>query len=69
MTHACGYEHPCQMKMSDVDISCGDNNQVITLEKAYGYAKVEPNFESMQAIFNCEYLGGLGKEKNKLTKK
>ena len=69
MTHACGYEHPCQMKMSDVDISCGDNNQVITLEKAYGYAKVEPNFESMEAIFNCEYLGGLGKERNKLKKK
>jgi hypothetical protein len=69
MTHACGYEHPSQMKMNDIDISCGDNNKVITLEKAYDYSKVEVPFESMEALFNCEYLGGLGKDKNKLIKK
>ena len=69
MTHACGYEHPIQMKMNDIDISCGDNNKVITLEKAYDYSKVEVPFESMEGLFNCEYLGGLGKDKNKLIKK
>jgi hypothetical protein len=69
MTHACGYEHPAQMKMKDVDISCGDNNKVITLEKAYGYEKDEVLFDSMQALYNCEFLGGLGKEKNKLNQK
>ena len=68
MTHACGYEHPAQMKMKDVDISCGDNNKVITLEKAYGYEKDEVAFESMQSLHECSYLGGLGKEKNKLHK-
>jgi hypothetical protein len=55
--------------MNDIDISCGDNNKVITLEKAYDYSKVEVPFESMEALFNCEYLGGLGKDKNKLIKK
>lgn len=69
MTHACGYEHPCQIKMSDVDISGGDNNKVVTLEKTYGYEKVPVPFESMKAIYECEFLGGLGKEKNKLIKK
>ena len=68
MTHACGYEHPCQIKMTDIDISCGDNNKVITLEKTYGYKKVEVDFENMDKLFNCDYLGGLGKEKNKLSK-
>ena len=68
MTHACGYEHPSQMKMSDIDISCGDNNKVVTLEKTYGYQKVEVPFESMETLFNCSHLGGLGKEKNKLIK-
>jgi hypothetical protein len=69
MTHACGYEHPSQMKMSDIDISCGDNNRVITLEKAYSYTKEPVPFETMEALLNCEFLGGLGKEKNRLIKK
>ncbi|MBT7624032.1 MAG: FMN-binding glutamate synthase family protein [Flavobacteriaceae bacterium] len=69
MTHSCGYEHPCQVKMKDIDISCGDNNKVITLEKAYNYKKDEVDFTSMDYIYNCNFLGGLGKEKNKLNKK
>ena len=51
MTHACGYEHPSQMKMTDIDISGGDNNNVDTLENTYGYKKVEVPFESMEALF------------------
>ena len=66
MTHACGYEHPCQMKMIDIDISCGDNNKVITLEKAYNYAKHPVPFNSMKDLYECEYLGGLGKHPNQL---
>lgn len=68
MTHACGYEHPCQMKMSDVDISCGDNNKVITIEKAYGYKKETVPFVSMKELMECDHLGGLEKQKNKLIK-
>merc|ERR1711969_249872 len=28
MTHACGYEHPCQMTMDDVDLTVGDKNLI-----------------------------------------
>ena len=68
MTHACGYEHPSQMQMADVDISCGDNNRVITLENAYNYKKDLVPFESTQKLFECEYLG-VRKVNNKLNKK
>jgi len=68
MAHACGYEHPCQMKMKDIDLSCGDNNRTVTMVEAFKYEKEEVPFSSMQELFDCQYLGGLGKEKNKLNK-
>jgi len=68
IVHACGYEHPCQIKMSDVDISCGDNNKVISLETTYNYTKEEVDFISMQNLYDCKYLAGLGKNINKLIK-
>ena len=64
MTHACGYEHPCQVEMSDVDISCGDNNRTISMDKAYGYSKTVVPFEGMDAIFRCVHLGGLKQAEN-----
>ncbi len=39
ITHACGYEHPCQFNMDDIDISMGDNNHTAPLRIAYGYQK------------------------------
>jgi glutamate synthase domain-containing protein 2 len=39
ISHACGYEHPSQFTMEDVEISMGDNNRTTTLSKAYGYQK------------------------------
>ena len=69
MTHACGYEHPCQMNMRDIDISGGDNNKLVNLEKTYGYKKEEVPFNSMESLFNCSYLSGLKQEKNKLIYK
>lgn len=71
MTHACGYEHPCQVMMRDIDISCGDNNKTLNLDEAYEYEKTEVPFSSMNELFECEYIGGLGKNENimnKLTK-
>jgi glutamate synthase domain-containing protein 2 len=68
MVHACGYEHPCQMQMKDIDLSCGDNNRTVSMVEAFKYEKEPVHFSSMQDLYNCEYLGGLGKEKNKLTK-
>lgn len=58
MAHACGYEHPSQIKMKDIDISCGDNNRTITLEQAFKYEKQEVPFNSMQDLAACAYLGG-----------
>lgn len=67
MTHACGYEHPCQMKMKDIDMSCGDNNRTVTLEQAFQYEKEEISFGSMNELFTCNYLAGLGKSPNQLN--
>lgn len=64
ITHACGYEHPSQITMEDVDISMGDNNLTQTLKDTYKYEKVPVEFTSVQALKDCPYLGGL-KEKEK----
>lgn len=39
ITHACGYEHPSQIRMEDIDVSMGDNNRTISLKEIYGYEK------------------------------
>jgi glutamate synthase domain-containing protein 2 len=60
ITHACGYEHPAQLTMDDIDLSMGDNNLTQTLRSSYGYEKVAVRFKSMQSLKVCEYLGGIG---------
>jgi hypothetical protein len=57
ITHACGYEHPTQMTMNDIDISMGDNNLTMPLVDAYKYNKVSVQFESMEKLETCQYLG------------
>ncbi|OEK04148.1 FMN-binding glutamate synthase family protein [Roseivirga misakiensis] len=52
ITHASGYEHPCQMTMKDVDLSMGDNNYTNALEEVYNYQKVPVPFAGMDTI--CE---------------
>jgi len=71
ITHACGYEHPCQMTMDDVDISLGDKNLTKTLSTAFGYHKVPVAFESVKALQECENLGRHyhKKQANKQVKK
>lgn len=59
ITHACGYEHPGQLTMKDVDVSMGDNNLTQTLKETYQYDKVPVFYENMLALKNCSYLGGL----------
>ena len=65
ITHAAGYEHPSQMKMTDVDISMGDNNLTQTLKEAYGYEKVPVPFTSVADLYECQYLGGLAANRKK----
>ena len=57
MTHACGYEHPTQITMNDIDISCGDNNKTISAFEAYGYENTPCEFNGMEEIYNCPHLG------------
>ncbi|HEY8402884.1 MAG TPA: FMN-binding glutamate synthase family protein [Cytophagaceae bacterium] len=67
ITHACGYEHPCQMTMRDVDVSMGDNNLTQPLRDTYKYDKVPVPFEGVKALKECEFIGGplTGKNKRK----
>jgi glutamate synthase domain-containing protein 2 len=61
ITHACGYEHPCQMTMEDIEMSAGGLDLTRTLKENYSYEKTPVNFEGMEAL-NDNYLGGLGKK-------
>ncbi|MHA8105697.1 FMN-binding glutamate synthase family protein [Aquirufa sp. 5-AUSEE-100C1] len=58
ITHACGYEHPSQMTMDDIELSMGDNNRTMTLAKAYGYHKTAIPYHDFHELVACPYLGG-----------
>ncbi|GGH43758.1 glutamate synthase [Mangrovimonas yunxiaonensis] len=58
ITHAAGYEHPCQFKMHDIDVNVDDHNLSKELDKTYYYNKTEVPFTSMQDLKDCKYLGG-----------
>jgi glutamate synthase domain-containing protein 2 len=62
ISHACGYEHPCQMTMHDVDMVMGDNNKTHSLSTTFGYNKTVVPFEGVEKLLNSPYLGG-GKAK------
>lgn len=57
MSHACGYEHPCQFAMKDVDLSMGDNNYTKSMKDIFAYEKKLVPFEEMKEYSGCEYLG------------
>lgn len=58
ITHACGYEHPCQMTMTDVDLGMGDNHYTKSLKESFGYDKAVVPFKGMQDLADCIHLGG-----------
>ena len=58
ISHACGYEHPCQFKTDDVDINLSDKNLAKTLATTFSYHKDEVNFGSVQELLDCPHLGG-----------
>ena len=49
LSHACGYEHPCQFMSGDIEISSGIN-LFDPLEKVLGYEKVNVPFNSMEKL-------------------
>lgn len=58
MTHACGYEHPCQFTMDDVEINLGDRFIAKSLAQTFVYNKTEVPFDSTQTLVGCANLGG-----------
>lgn len=58
ITHAAGYEHPCQFTMDDIDVNVDDHNLSKELSNTYHYNKVTVPFTSMQDLKDCIYLGG-----------
>ncbi|MCW8980780.1 MAG: FMN-binding glutamate synthase family protein [Altibacter sp.] len=71
MTHACGYEHPCQFTMDDVELSVGDKNLLKTLGESFTYNKVPVPFNGVKEQQECPHLGGNynRKEEKKEVKK
>jgi glutamate synthase domain-containing protein 2 len=58
ISHACGYEHPSQMTMEDIELSMGDNNRTMSLCKTMGYHKNPIKYEGLEKIIKCPHLGG-----------
>ena len=58
ITHACGYEHPCQFTMDDVEINLGDRFIAKSLAQTFIYNKTEVPFDSTKTILGCGNLGG-----------
>ncbi|WP_409628636.1 FMN-binding glutamate synthase family protein [Gilvirhabdus luticola] len=58
ITHAAGYEHPCQFKMSDIEMNVDDHHLSKELNRTYSYEKTAVPFSSMQDLKDCLYLGG-----------
>ncbi|UZH54903.1 FMN-binding glutamate synthase family protein [Salinimicrobium tongyeongense] len=58
ITHACGYEHPCQFTMDDVEINLGDRFIAKTLAETFMYNKSKVPFDSVATLAGCPNLGG-----------
>ncbi len=58
ISHACGYEHPCQFNTDDVDINLSDKNLAKTLATTFSYHKDKVNFTSVREMLECPHLGG-----------
>ncbi|MBP6387022.1 MAG: FMN-binding glutamate synthase family protein [Pseudarcicella sp.] len=56
ITHACGYEHPCQLTMNDVEMVMGDNNKTQTLATTFGYHKTPVPFLGVSDLLNSKFI-------------
>lgn len=59
ITHAAGYEHPCQFTMTDVQVNIDDDFLHSDLKSTYDYEKDAVVFDGMLSSKNCQYLGKL----------
>lgn len=65
ITHASGYEHPCQFTMDDVEINVDTHSLSNFLSASHGYQKTPVPFDGMQHLKDCEHLGGMKKTTSK----
>lgn len=57
LTHAAGYEHPCEFNLSDLKMNTSDSYQAKDLEEIFGYQKTSVHFNGVNEIVNCLNLG------------
>lgn len=57
ITHAAGYEHPCQFNMEDIQVNVDDDYLSTNLRQVYKYQKDPVPFNSMQELHDCLHLG------------
>ncbi|MFS4469071.1 FMN-binding glutamate synthase family protein [Maribacter sp. 2210JD10-5] len=57
ITHASGYEHPCEFTMDDIQVNVDDNDLNRSLASVYGYHKTKVDFKGVQELKDCSYLG------------
>ncbi|WP_299223488.1 FMN-binding glutamate synthase family protein [uncultured Aquimarina sp.] len=65
ITHAAGYEHPCQFTMKDIDVNVDDGELTKTLEDSFKYSKTAVAYTCAQDLKDCSYLGGHYKQTDK----
>jgi len=58
ITHAVGYEHPCEFTMDDIQVNVDDDFLHSDLQATYGYEKAMVNFNGMSELYKCPHLGG-----------
>lgn len=58
ITHAAGYEHPCEFTMDDIEMNVDDHNLTKDFSDTFRYEKSPVPFKNMQSLKDCEYLGG-----------
>ncbi|MBX2826629.1 MAG: FMN-binding glutamate synthase family protein [Flavobacteriaceae bacterium] len=58
ITHAAGYEHPCQFTMNDLEVNVDDHNLSKELSRTYMYEKDKVAYTNMQDLKDCVFLGG-----------
>ena len=52
LTHAAGYEHPCQFSMKDIQVNVDDNYLSSDLSTVYKYEKTSVSFTAMNDLMD-----------------
>jgi glutamate synthase domain-containing protein 2 len=59
ISKSCGYEHPCEFKMTDIANNTDDHSQLKSLKETYHYEKDKVAYEGNEILKSCPHLGGV----------